>query len=173
MESVLAPNLTSVGNFATGVGSLALVANGKLSNISFPALTSVGGANQIANNTALDAIAFPALKTVGGAIDFSGNFTTPELPALTNVKGGFNIQSQQSVDCTGFQSQSGGKGSIIQGTFICKTTAKTGTLDGSPSSSGTGSAASPTTSKKSAASSFGISAAAAGLSVVGLLHMLL
>ncbi|KAI9048724.1 hypothetical protein LZ554_007555 [Drepanopeziza brunnea f. sp. 'monogermtubi'] len=173
MSSIAAPNLTSVGNFATGSGSLALVANGKLANISFPLLKSVGGANQIANNTALDAISFPSLTSVGGAIDFSGNFTTPELPELTNVKGGFNVQSQQAIDCEGFKAQSGGKGSIIQGTFTCKTTATTSSLDGT-SSDGSGSGSSSGSGTKGAASAFGISEAVAGFSILGgLLQLLL
>lgn len=173
MDSIAAPNLTSVGSFATGVGSLAIVANGKLANITFPALKSVGGADQIANNTALHAIAFPALTSVAGAIDFSGNFTTPELPKLEDVKGGFNIQSQQPITCSGFESQSGGKGSIIQGKFICKSaTATTETLDGSASTTGgsSGSSATP----KSDATNFGFSQAAVGVSVFGgLLQMIL
>ena len=76
MKSISAPNLTTVGDFATGEGSLAFVANSLLTNISMPLLKTVGGANQIANNTDLTAISFPALTSVGGAIDFSGNFTT-------------------------------------------------------------------------------------------------
>jgi hypothetical protein len=76
ITSLAAPNLTSVGSSATGSGSLAFVSNDKLANISLPLLTSVGGADQIANNTELSAISFPELSTVGGAIDFSGNFTT-------------------------------------------------------------------------------------------------
>merc|ERR1711939_928455 len=173
MDSIAAPNLTSVGSFATGVGSLAIVANAKLANISFPALESVGGADQIANNTALHAIAFPALTSVAGAIDFSGNFTTPELPKLEDVKGGFNIQSQQAITCSGFEEQSGGKGSIIQGKFICKSaTATTETLDGSASTTGgsSGSSATP----KSDATNFGLSQAALGASFIGgLLQMIL
>jgi aspartate 1-decarboxylase len=69
MTSIAAPNLTSVG-------SLAFVANAKLANISVPILKTIGGANQIANNSALNAIDFPALTNVGGAIDFSGAFST-------------------------------------------------------------------------------------------------
>jgi hypothetical protein len=76
IETISAPNLTSVGNFATGVGSLAFVANNALTNISMNVLKSVGGADQVANNTILNAISFPALVNVGGAIDFSGDFTT-------------------------------------------------------------------------------------------------
>ncbi|MCC4873074.1 hypothetical protein, partial [Salmonella enterica] len=75
-----APNLTSVGNTANGQGGLAFFANPSLANITIPMLETVGGAFQIANNSALDAINFPDLTQVGGAIDFSGNFTTPELP---------------------------------------------------------------------------------------------
>jgi hypothetical protein len=76
LETIYAPNLTTVGDFATGQGSLAFVDNTALTNISMPLLKSVGGANQIANNTDLHAISFPALSDVGGAIDFTGNFTT-------------------------------------------------------------------------------------------------
>ncbi len=76
MTNIAAPNLTTVGSYSDGTGSLAFVANANLKNISLPALTSVGGADQVANNTALTSISFDALSTVGGAIDFSGNFTT-------------------------------------------------------------------------------------------------
>jgi hypothetical protein len=173
MTSIAAPNLTSVGSFSDGRGSLAFVANTKLANISMPLLKSVGGADQISNNTDLGAISFPALSTVGGAIDFSGNFTTPELPGLTIVKGNFNIQSQQSIDCSGFQAEAG-TSKVIQGTFVCKTTANATSLT-SGTGTGTGSSSSSTaTSSKGAAVSYGISEAAAGLSVLGgLLQMLL
>jgi aspartate 1-decarboxylase len=76
MTSVIAPNLTSVGNTGTNFGSLAIDANNKLTNVTMPLLATVGGAFQIANNTALDSISFPKLSIVGGAIDFSGNFST-------------------------------------------------------------------------------------------------
>jgi len=169
VSSLAAPNLTSVGSFATGLGSLAFVSNDALTNISMPLLKSVGGANQIANNTDLNAISFPALTSVGGAIDFSGNFTTPVMPGLTNVKGGFNVQSQQQIDCSGFKAEAG-NGKAIQGTFNCLTTANVAGI-GSATSSGSSSTA---TSSKGAAVSFGINEAAAGLSVVGgLLQMLL
>lgn len=169
MTSVIAPNLTSVGSTATGAGSLAFVANGKLANISMPLLKTVGGADQIANNTGLTGISFPALTTVGGAIDFSGNFSTPDLPALTNVKGGFNVQSTAQIDCSGFQAEAG-SGKVIQGTFICKTTADATTL-GSSTTTGSSSTASST---KGAAASYGVNEGLMGLSVIGgLLQMLL
>lgn len=82
MSSIAAPNLTSVGNFATGSGSLAIVANSKLANISFPLLKTVGGALQIANNTLLDVISFPELTSNGGAIDLTGNFSTYAFPCF-------------------------------------------------------------------------------------------
>jgi hypothetical protein len=173
MTDIAAPNLTTVGSFSNKVGSLAFVANSKLANISMPLLSSVGGAVQIANNTALNAISFESLSTVGGAIDFSGNFTTPVLPALTIVKGNFNIQSQQVIDCTGFAAEAG-VSKVIQGNYVCKTTADASSLGTSGTSTGTSSSASATATKKGAAASFGISDAVAGLSIVGgLLQMLL
>jgi hypothetical protein len=169
LETISAPNLTTVGDFATGQGSLAFVDNTALTNISMPLLQSVGGADQIANNTDLHAIAFPALTDVGGAIDFTGNFTTPVLPAINNIKGGFNVQSQQSIDCTKFKAEAG-SGKAIQGVFNCFTT---NNVAGIGTSTASGSSAS-STSTKGAAASFGVSEAAAGLSVIGgLLQMLL
>lgn len=76
LEEVAAPKLTSVGQFATGQGSLAFVANSKLTKIDMGLLKTVGGAAQIANNTLLNDIDFPALESVGGAVDFSGTFET-------------------------------------------------------------------------------------------------
>ncbi|CZT08727.1 related to sporulation-specific protein 2 precursor [Rhynchosporium graminicola] len=171
MESISAPNLTTIGNFATSFGSMAIVTNEKLTNITFPMLKSVGGANQIANNTNLNAISFPSLSQVAGAIDFSGNFSTPELPKLSDVKGGFNVQSKQVISCEGFQAQSGGKGSIIQGKFICKSaTATTTTLDGTTTDGSTKSSPTP----KSDAASYHLSEAALGASIfAGLLQLIL
>lgn len=159
MDSIYAPNLTAVGSMSSNVGSLAFVNNVKLTNISMPLLKTIGGANQIANNTNLHAISFPSLQYVGGAIDFSGNFTTPDLPALSNVKGAFNVQSQQAIECSGFdQLHSSG---VIQGKPNCKSAASTvggvGTNAGSTTSS----------SKGFAPTAFSFSGAAAGLGVVG------
>ncbi|EPE36821.1 L [Glarea lozoyensis ATCC 20868] len=179
-ESLSAPNLTSVGGTTQGAngGGIAIVANSKLANISFPMLKSVAGAAQIANNTNLGAIDLPALSTVGGAIDLSGNFTTPTIPDLTLVAGGFNVQSQQQIDCSLFDSLSAAKSNsqVIRGKYTCITTADAksgvGSATGSGTATGTGAAASGTS--KAAAASYGVNSAAVGLSVVGgLLRMLL
>ena len=69
-ESFSAPNLTSIGE------ALAIVANEKVSNISFPVLTKINDNLQIANNTNLSIIdGFPKLKSIGGAFDISGNMS--------------------------------------------------------------------------------------------------
>lgn len=97
--------------------------------------------------------------------------TRPNLPALGNVKGGFNVQSEQTIDCSHFQSEASASG-VIQGKFTCKGDLSTVSSIGG---TGTSSGSSPsTTSKKGAAASFGVNEAAAGLSVIGgLLQMLL
>lgn len=69
MESLVAPNLTSVG------GALAIVDNQQLNDLELPQLSSITGAFQVANNTNLEAINVPKLSTIGGALDFNGNFT--------------------------------------------------------------------------------------------------
>lgn len=169
--SLNAPNLTSVGNTANGQGGLAFVANPSLANITIPMLETVGGAFQIANNSALDAINFPELTQVGGAIDFSGNFTTPELPKLDDVKGGFNMQSTTSIDCSGFKSEH--DSGNIQGTYTCKTTANAQSGTTSGTSTGSSSSASASSSK-GAAVSYGVNEAVMGASVIGgFLSMLL
>jgi len=163
-SSLSAPNLTKVGDLANGQGSLAFVANPSLANITMPLLSSVGGAFQIANNSGLDAISFADLSDVGGAIDFSGNFTTPVLPKLNDVKGGFNMQSTTSIDCSGFEAEHASGN--IQGTYTCKTTAdaqsSSGTSTGTSSSS-----SSSATSSKGAAVSYGVNEALFGVSVIG------
>lgn len=66
-----APNLTSIGE------ALAIVANEKVSNLSFPLLTKITDNLQIANNTNLTTInGFPKLTSIGGAFDISGNMST-------------------------------------------------------------------------------------------------
>jgi hypothetical protein len=92
------------------------------------------------------------------------------LPALVSVKGGFNIQSTQQIDCSAFAAEAG-IGKVILGTFICKTTANATTLG---SSTSTGSSSGSTSTSKGAAVSYGISESVAAFSVLGgLLQMLL
>jgi hypothetical protein len=82
--------------------------------------------------------------------------------ALNNVKGGFNIQSLQAIDCSVFDAEHG-PGKVIQGQYFCAgTVTSAGGLGTKPSTTG-GSSTKPT----GAASSFGMSAAAAGFGVVG------
>ncbi|RFU27923.1 hypothetical protein B7463_g8424, partial [Scytalidium lignicola] len=178
ITSLFAPNLTSVGVTAIGSGGLAIDTNTALTNVTMPLLSKVGGAVQVANNTGLFKIDFPALSNVGGAIDFSGNFTTPTLPKLSNVAGGFNMQSQSLIDCTGFQKEH--DSGVIQGKYTCLTSATvhSGVGSGSSSGSSTGTAtgsASSATGTKGAAASYGVnSGAVVGLSIAGgLLQMLL
>jgi len=170
-ESLAAPNLTTIGSKnVQNTGSLAIVANGDLTNISMPNLQTVQGAYQIANNSALQNISFPSLSQIGGALDFSGNFSTPDLKSLTLVSGGFNMQSTAQIDCSTFDAQK--KSNAIQGLYTCTTTAdaKAG-VGSSPTTSATGSKAS---GSKGAAVSYGVSEALAGISVLGgLLQMLL
>jgi len=175
-DSVNAPNLTSVGNKLTRKGSLAYVGNNNLVNISIPGLTAVGGGIQVANNSALQSISFPKLATVGGAVDLAGNFTTPSLPELDDVVGALNLQSTADIDCSGFNKLSGG---VVQGKVNCVSkTDDPESLDpsatgGSGTGTGTGSSSKPTKTN-GATGTFGISEAAAGLSVVGgLLQMFL
>jgi hypothetical protein len=71
-----APNLTTIGDSKTGVGSFTFDSNKGVKNLTFPALTSIAGANEIGSNVGLTNINFPVLTFVGGAVNFTGNFTT-------------------------------------------------------------------------------------------------
>lgn len=175
IKEVSAPKLTEVGVFTTGDGGLALVANSKLTEIDMPLLKSVGGAYQIANNTQLSNIEFPALERVGGAVDFSGTFSTPKLAKISDVRGGFNMQSTTEIDCSGFESLHSSK--AIQGTFVCKSTVQDAKSNDGTTTTGDGTttAGGATTSKSAGpAVTYGVNPAVAGVSVVGgLLAMLL
>lgn len=169
-ESIAAPNLTTVG------GSLSFVSNEDLTNISFPELKTVTGGLQVANNTELKSIdGFPALETVGGALDFSGNFTDVKLPALTDVRGAFNLQSSGDISdaCNTFEPLSGSN-NVIKGTYTChggeSNPGGTGTL--SPgTNSGSGSSSSSTAS--SSANGIYISGATGVMGVVAAIFGLL
>jgi len=109
--SFIAANLTSTGG-------LVFAANENLMNISLPSLETVKGVFQIANNTALKSVdGFPKLKSISGALDFSGNFSKVDLPALKEVRGGFNLQSSGNLDCDSFSKL---RGNVIQGTYTCR-----------------------------------------------------
>ncbi|KAI5813446.1 hypothetical protein BZA77DRAFT_119970 [Pyronema omphalodes] len=93
------PELTAVGE------SFALISCSKLEKITANSLETVGGTFQLANNTKLTNVdGFGALRVVGGAIDLSGTFKDVNLPKLDDVRGGFNLQSTDDVNCGNFTS---------------------------------------------------------------------
>ncbi|KAL8674269.1 MAG: hypothetical protein Q9168_001336 [Polycauliona sp. 1 TL-2023] len=109
-ETFAAPNLTSAGG-------LIFVDNPQLTNISLPQLTAINATYQIANNTQLKQVdGFTKLSIVKGALDFSGNFTEVQLPALTQVQGAFNLQTSAKIDCSAFDAL--GK-TVIKGKYTC------------------------------------------------------
>jgi len=166
IPSVMAPNLTAVGSTASNVGSFAIVSDTQLVNISLPLLKSIGGALQVANNSELATLAFPNLQYVGGAVSLTGNFSTPSLPDIQNVRGTFDVESTQPISCSDYKSIQDN----IQGKFSCN---GKNTASGTATGTSTGSS-STATGSKGAAASYGFSEAAAGLSVLGgLLQMLL
>jgi hypothetical protein len=146
--SLSAPNLTETGD-------LVFNDNTKISNVSMGQLQTVNGGFQIARNDKLADISFPKLQTITGALDFSGDFDQVDLPALKEIKGGFNMQSTGNFSCNTFNSD---HGNIIKGTYSCKANNPDPTTkDGS---SGT------TTSSSSAHASSSTGAAVANLANV-------
>ncbi|KAJ5355449.1 Protein ecm33 [Penicillium cataractarum] len=134
-----APNLTTTGD-------LVFNDNSKLSNISMPVLKTVNGGFLIARNDKLSTIDLPKLEKVTGAIDFSGKFNTVDLASLTDVEGGFNLQSTDGTfNCTHFASI---RKTVIKGTYHCdaKTSDPTTSTGKSGTSSSSGSSSSATSS---------------------------
>lgn len=138
-QTFSAPNLTSTGD-------LVFNDNSKLSNISMPVLKKVDGGFTIARNDKLNSIDLPKLETVTGAIDFSGMFNNVDLDGLTDVEGGFNLQSTDGTfNCTHFENI---RKTVIKGTFKCdaKTSNPTTSNGKSGTTSSTGSSSSATSS---------------------------
>lgn len=139
-ESFSAPNLTH-----TEKGDISFVGNAKLSNMTFPKLTDIGGGLLIANNTALDTITFfPKLKNIGGAIKLRGNFTEVEFPELDVVKGAFDLSSTADISksCDTLKelapTEQDGNGKVA-GTFTCTSNNDKANEDTDSDSSGDGS----------------------------------
>jgi hypothetical protein len=110
----------AVVNTFTSVESFAIISSSKLTNILANSLESVGGTFQLANNTKLAIIdRFENLAVVGGAVDLSGVFTEVKLPALEDVRGGFNLQSTQTISCDLFDALKGG-GVITGDGYTCE-----------------------------------------------------
>ncbi|GME65800.1 hypothetical protein GTA08_BOTSDO01114 [Neofusicoccum parvum] len=132
VESLDFANLTTVD------GSLSIVGNGNLANISIDRLSKVGGGFQIVDNPRINDLSFPTLESVGGALDFSGNFsrhfppspTKPSprantassvsLDSIADVRGAFNLQSTENIceTCAHFRNLTGA-GAAIKGKFQC------------------------------------------------------
>ncbi|KAL1296870.1 hypothetical protein AAFC00_004487 [Neodothiora populina] len=143
--SVQCANLTTVG------GSLSFVSNTDLKNVSMPMLKTISGGFQVANNTELyNAEGFPKLTTVGGALDFHGNFTNVTFPALTDVRGAFNLQSSGVLDCKPFDALKKQNG-VIKGKYTCAGQQEKPSGQGS-TPTGTSSSASATSSGSSSSS---------------------
>jgi len=158
-ESLQAPNLTDVG------GTLAIVSNEKATNISFPQLTTVTGGLSVQNNTELaDVSGFPVIETVGGALDMYGNaIEKADFPALKDVKGAFNLQSEQNLDDVCPQFQTYKDDSVIKGVFTCAgETNPEGTGSDKPEGTSSGSGG-----KSSGSKSGGDTSAAGALKITG------
>lgn len=157
-------------NLSYVTGDLFITNNTQLTNVSMPNLQSVSGFS-IANNTKLSDLNFPALTTVAGAIDWSGAFSTVEVPNLRDVRGGLNVQTSSSTfQCPSqFRSGSG----VVKGTIgACRGAVSNPTSNSSVSGSGsnTSSGSGSSSSSRSGAEQLAMPALAGAL---GLLVMAL
>ncbi|BFZ54381.1 protoplasts-secreted [Savitreella phatthalungensis] len=158
--------ILQANNLSYVTGDLFITNNTQLTNVSMPNLQSVSGF-QIANNSQLADLNFPSLQTVAGAVDFTGTFSTIEVPALKDVRGGANVQTtSSSFSCPSqFKSGSG----VVKGTIqACKGSVSSPTKGNTTSggSSGTSSGSSSTTSSRSGSEQLTASIAAGMLGLV-------
>lgn len=131
--------LIQANNLTKITQDLFITNNTQLLNISMPNLQTVSGFT-IANNSELLDIDYPALTTVG-AVDITGSFKTLELPALTRVEGGVNVQTNQTgFTCPISQSK------VSSTSFACKGSVA------SPQKASTTASGSSTTATSSASS---------------------
>ncbi|ORX44450.1 hypothetical protein DM01DRAFT_1398816 [Hesseltinella vesiculosa] len=78
-------------------GTVQLVSNEKLKEVSFKKLARIGGAFSVGNNTELTTLdGFPMLEAVEGSMDLAGNIDTYFLPVLQDVRGGMRVQTTSS-----------------------------------------------------------------------------
>ncbi|KAI8983006.1 hypothetical protein BDB01DRAFT_760802 [Pilobolus umbonatus] len=90
----------SLSNCSTILGTLTVANNLQLTNMSVPVLQHVGGAYALSNNTQWTEISAPKLQQIDGTVDITGAFEKLDLSGLTDVRGGFNIQtSSTSFSC--------------------------------------------------------------------------
>ncbi|GME34666.1 hypothetical protein GTA08_BOTSDO01114 [Neofusicoccum parvum] len=167
VESLDFANLTTVD------GSLSIVGNGNLANISIDRLSKVGGGFQIVDNPRINDLSFPTLESVGGALDFSGNFSSVSLDSIADVRGAFNLQSTENIceTCAHFRNLTGA-GAAIKGKFQCAgRQASPAGADATPTGSGvcasssanaTVTASASATAEASSSSTAGASASADG-----------
>ncbi|MCJ1355110.1 MAG: hypothetical protein MMC33_005101 [Icmadophila ericetorum] len=142
-QSLSCPNLTQAGG-------VIFVSNDMLSSISMPLLKTINSNNgtfQIANNTLLTSITgFGDLKNVNGNVDLTGNFTSVNLPDLTNVGGALNVQTSANFNCNNITSLESSQ--VVKGSVTC---AGEQSNPGGVGSTPTGTGASTSTPTKGAA----------------------
>lgn len=125
-ESISAPGLSSVGasqstgaqGFSGLVSTSGLVIGNfpSLTNFSFPSLATIQSNFLVENIPQVNSISMPELSNVNGNLDLTGNFNSVQLPALTAVSGGVNVETTSP----GFQCPNNIHGSTKGSSFICE-----------------------------------------------------
>ncbi|KAG0245478.1 hypothetical protein BGW41_000105 [Actinomortierella wolfii] len=109
LTAVNAPKLKSVGQ------TMSIVACHRLTNASFPELTAIGGALQIANNTNLVNVdGFGKLAEIGGVLDVRGAIANMSFPLMRSIQGGLTVMSSSDFDCSSLANVKAGTRGKIQ-----------------------------------------------------------
>lgn len=113
MKTLSFPKLMNAASFDVS-------GNTKLSKLSAPKLTTVGGTFSIAYNTALTGtLSFPDLEIVKGGPNITGTFTGLSLPKLKSVLGHSTIRSDKNIDGTICKEYQKLTPSVFQGGLDC------------------------------------------------------
>ncbi|OWB49326.1 hypothetical protein B5S27_g866 [[Candida] boidinii] len=160
VESLDFPTLTNVGE------SFSIVDNDELTETNFKNLEKVGGGFVIANNSKLASVEnFDKLTSIGGGVILTGEFQNATLPSLRTVRGAFDLESTEDVDCDAFDTLE--SKAAIGGSYACTGSTSSSSVSSSTntrsSSSGTSTSSgssdsTSSSSSRAAASNFGVEA---------------
>ncbi|CAB86946.2 Cell wall protein ecm33 [Schizosaccharomyces pombe] len=111
LDNISVPYLTEIGQ------SFAVLYSPELTSLNFPNLTTVGGGFVI-NDTGLTSIdGFPVISEIGGGLVLLGNFSSIDMPDLSDVKGALTVETK----ATNFTCPWSNDDSVIKGDdFTCQ-----------------------------------------------------
>ncbi|KAF3940229.1 hypothetical protein ABW19_dt0205981 [Dactylella cylindrospora] len=135
VETLSLPSVTGIGTGTDG-GDLVFLNNNNLSSISMPLLETIFGSLDFSNNSNVRAITgFPELSVVHGSIEITGEFDTAEFPSVTDILGGFNLETTGEFNCDELEQL---EAVVVRGSYNCQGASTSTETSGTTGSGNTG-----------------------------------